>query len=88
MSQVAKSIFVFFARAAVIALIGFLLYQSGYNEAVRDTVRDYPDSKAMQRTARTQARSQEIRSECVPELHTEEVLRNTQVFRTNERGNR
>lgn len=54
----------------------------------RDTVRDYPDSKAMQRTARTQARSQEIRSECVPELHTEEVLRNTQVFRTNERGNR
>lgn len=36
MSQVAKSIFVFFARAAVIALIGFLLYRNGYNQAVKD----------------------------------------------------
>ncbi len=35
MRQVAKSIFVFFARAVVIALIGFFLYQRGYDEAVK-----------------------------------------------------
>lgn len=43
MSQVAKSIFVFFARAAVIALIGFLLYQRGYNEAVESARLIYAD---------------------------------------------
>lgn len=43
MSQVAKSIFVFFARAAVIALIGFLLYQRGYNEAVDSARLVYAD---------------------------------------------
>lgn len=43
----------------------------------RDTVRYYSEREEIRRTARTQARSQEIRSECVPELHTEEMLRNT-----------
>ena len=43
MGQVAKSIFVFFARAAVIALIGFLLYQRGYNEAVESARLVYVD---------------------------------------------
>ena len=43
MSQVAKAIFVFIARVVVITLIGFLLYQRGYNEAVDSARLVYAD---------------------------------------------
>lgn len=42
MSQVAKAI-VFIARVVVITLIGFLLYQRGYNEAVDSARLVYAD---------------------------------------------